>query len=353
VKPEILEKLLNESECTYLDFKQAQYPFVGATDDVKSELLKDILALADAEKPADGYILIGVEEVRGARAKVHGVTAHLNDHDLQQFVNSKTQRSLRFSYEVVPCDGVTIGVICVPIQERPFFLKADYGRLRRNTVYYRLGSSTKEATPEELIRWSQQLAAKDDEPVLELQFARIKRVTVIGGSSVTEPIGTTVKIETRESAPLTLDEIARIAPPPPRLAFSDDHEYFQKFAKFVHLGLRLAPLGFTLTNSGGVTAMGIHVRLRMNGREGVILLTEERYPPRPLHKTKLSKNGGGLRDPMMASYTRFRQEDITVKRDGGITEIEWNVAKVLPKLPVFSDGVFFVGAQESRTVEFF
>ena len=45
---EFLEALLNEDENPALDFKREQYPFERAPDDEKSELLKDILAFANA-----------------------------------------------------------------------------------------------------------------------------------------------------------------------------------------------------------------------------------------------------------------------------------------------------------------
>ena len=38
----LLERLLHEAEGTSLDFKSAQYPFEHATDEEKSELLKDV-----------------------------------------------------------------------------------------------------------------------------------------------------------------------------------------------------------------------------------------------------------------------------------------------------------------------
>ena len=199
-----LEQLLRESECTYLDFKRDQYPFVGASDQAKSELLKDILAIANADKQGDGYILLGVEEVRGSRSRVHGVAAHLNDHDLQQFVSTKLNRPLTFSYEVVPCDGVTIGAIHIPAQDRFFYLKSDYGNLQANIVYYRLGSSTAKATPDELFRWGKASASQNAHPCLDIQFAHIKRPTAVGGSTVTKEAGAEVRCKIRHArqAPL-------------------------------------------------------------------------------------------------------------------------------------------------------
>jgi hypothetical protein len=52
----LFERLLGMQEDETLDFKEEQYPFVGASDDQKSELLKDILAFANAWRQTDAYI---------------------------------------------------------------------------------------------------------------------------------------------------------------------------------------------------------------------------------------------------------------------------------------------------------
>jgi len=107
----LIEQLLNESESAYLDYKRDQYPFDGADEDVKSELLKDILAFTNAWRRTDAYILIGVQEIKGSRSDVIGITKHLEDHVLQQFVNSKTQQPITFSYIPIIFDAQQIGVI--------------------------------------------------------------------------------------------------------------------------------------------------------------------------------------------------------------------------------------------------
>lgn len=45
---ELFEQLLYEEENSTLDFKKEQYRFAKATEDEKSELLKDILGFANA-----------------------------------------------------------------------------------------------------------------------------------------------------------------------------------------------------------------------------------------------------------------------------------------------------------------
>ncbi len=154
-----IEALLNEDESTSLDFKRDQYPFDSATDEQKAELLKDILAFANSWRRSDAFILIGVQEVRGGRSQPLGVANHLDDASLQQFVNAKTNRKVDFRYEAVPVDGVTVGVVHVPLQDRPTYLTKDFGKLKANTVYIRRGSSTDHALPDEIARMGAQTQA--------------------------------------------------------------------------------------------------------------------------------------------------------------------------------------------------
>ncbi len=144
-----LERLLYEEESPALEFKREQYRFAKASDDEKSELLKDLLGMANAWRRSDAYILIGVEDARGSRKNVHGIAAadHLADHSLQQFVNSLTNRPVRFRYEAVGFEGKQLGIIHIEQQPRPIYLKRDYGKLKKNDVYVRRGSSTDPAKP--------------------------------------------------------------------------------------------------------------------------------------------------------------------------------------------------------------
>jgi Putative DNA-binding domain len=64
----LIENLLNQDESSSLDFKRDQYPFDGADDGQKSELVKDILAFTNAWRQSDAYILIGVDDVQGGRS---------------------------------------------------------------------------------------------------------------------------------------------------------------------------------------------------------------------------------------------------------------------------------------------
>src|SRR5262245_27901502 len=149
---DLITTLLHQSEGDTLDFKRDQYALAGADNATKAELIKDILALANAWKTADAHILIGVEENPcGGKAIVVGVTEHLDDANVQQLVNMKTNRPVKFSYRAVTVESKSIGVISIAAeQDRPLYLHRDFGGLKSGVVKIRRGSSTVDATPDEV-----------------------------------------------------------------------------------------------------------------------------------------------------------------------------------------------------------
>jgi len=154
ISDEELEQLRYKGESADLDFKQAQYPFAGASDHEKSELAKDIMAMANAYRSDAGYILIGFKDLAPHPAEIVGISAndHIDDAALQQFVRSKIDPALEFRYEERIFDGKHIAVITIPKQPRPFAPKQDFGKLRKNVALVRRGSSTDEATMLEMAK---------------------------------------------------------------------------------------------------------------------------------------------------------------------------------------------------------
>ena len=155
ITTEFLESLLYEEESNSLDFKRDQYRFVNSSDFQKAELLKDILAFCNAWRRTDAFVLIGVAEVKGGESNVVGIEELLDDAQIQQFVNGKTQRPIDFLYKNLTFRGKQIALIHIPVQQRPIYLRQDYGSLKRNVVYIRRGSSTSEATPDEIVNMRQ------------------------------------------------------------------------------------------------------------------------------------------------------------------------------------------------------
>jgi predicted HTH transcriptional regulator len=146
---ELLNMLRYRSEGPDIDFKSAQYRFSGGSEADKAEMLKDILAIANSWRDGPGYILLGFKDNRPHPAEVVGIQESIDDSRIQQLVNSKVKPKLTFSYEEHLYEGVTVGVITIPKQKRPFYLTHAYGKLKSNVVYVRRGSSTDEAEPPE------------------------------------------------------------------------------------------------------------------------------------------------------------------------------------------------------------
>lgn len=75
---QFFDSLLYRGESELLDFKVDQYSFERSTDEQKSEVLKDILAFANAWRETDAYILIEVKEIRGAKRRTPSFAASHN-----------------------------------------------------------------------------------------------------------------------------------------------------------------------------------------------------------------------------------------------------------------------------------
>ena len=151
--------LIETSESKFLDFKKEQYQIKkknGAKPNVdkKSELLKDILAFTNTKRKRDAFIFIGVTEKNGSR-EIVGIPEEdsLDDATFQEIINSKTSCNVEFLYHEFQIEKKLVGIIQIFSQQTfPIFSKNNYGNVRANIVYYRLGSSTTEYTPTELIK---------------------------------------------------------------------------------------------------------------------------------------------------------------------------------------------------------
>ncbi|OLE97103.1 MAG: hypothetical protein AUG75_12255, partial [Cyanobacteria bacterium 13_1_20CM_4_61_6] len=319
----LFEELLNEDESATLDFKRDQYPFVGATDEQKSELLKDIVAFANAWRRTDAYILIGVEDVKGGRSKVIGAASHPDDATLQQFVNSKTQRPLTFLYEVFASEGVQVGIIQIPLQERPVFLKHDFGKLKKNLVYVRRGSSTGIADPDEISKMGSAMALERNEPTLELQFALPKTRT---------EMGTALSIESEIVELPKTDQI-----PSQRMAsiidFNNNPDFYREMAQYIRLTSILREVGFTLKNTGSILAARAHLQIIAERKDHVLIVDESRYPKFPQRQRTI---------PMF--LPNMGPNRISVDNHGNQWSLSLSFGSLQPKASTWSNGVFYVGA---------
>lgn len=285
----LLQTLLHQTENEELDFKTEQYRLVRADNETKSELLKDILAMANAWKSGDAHILIGVKENNGRAEEVVGVVAHLEDASLQQLVNEKTDKPVSFGYAVVDFKDRKLGVITIKRdQDRPITLRRDFGKLKAGKVYIRRGSSTAEASANECRDMGRAAEEAATTPVIEFEFADPNRGE-------------------RRGRELVCTSTLLLEPPPPdppaeSYGLLAKKGTFSGTSQFLNglRGMRLHPMlgpssqadlkarhqyealltgvGFWLQNAGATTAHDVRVHMRMSKVEGVLQLDETTHP---------------------------------------------------------------------------
>lgn len=127
-----------ENEGTSLDFKQKQYDTSNCVN-----LLKDIMAMANADVVGDRFLIIGVDYKASGDRAIIGIaeSKFVDDAVYQQVVRENIEPDINFSYKPVPFDGKLIGVFRIgPCLNQPYAMRKDLTPLRRGEGYIRKGS---------------------------------------------------------------------------------------------------------------------------------------------------------------------------------------------------------------------
>ena len=315
-------QLLYRGESESLDFKSEQYVFVGAGDGAKAELLKDILAFANAWRNEPAYILIGVQETPSRKAVVTGISAedHIDDATLQQFVNSKTNRPVRFVYDKFDYHGRQVGIIRIGHpQSRPVFLAKEYGHLRAQAIYIRRGSSTDIAGPEEIAAMGRSDGRASEIPQIEIEFAEPRDRRRLGR----EPRVTVAHLRIREEG---RPRSGASQPTAQEAAEASQYDWRLQRARDAATRAGFAPLGLWVANTGSVTAHDTRVLITIARAEGLTVL-ERRKVQQPSHFNPMN-----LR---LAS-------DFLLAQVADSWELKLDVGKLQPKSEHFVPAVFFV-----------
>ncbi len=264
---DLINTLLYEEESTTLDFKSEQYRFIKASDHEKAELLKDIIAFSNSWRRSDAYILIGIREVKGERAIVEGITEHLDDAQIQEFIQYKINKPIRFSYATVDVEGKKVGVISIPVQDRPFYLKKDFANLKANTVYLRRGSSTAVALPEEIAQMgaSYNIEPKKS-PILNVFIASGEHNEIKSNEKSFERENPT--IPEKEDFPLygvsNHSHLGGIYAHHSILNFKNQ-DYYSEYAEYFQKTKPMLGVMFGVENSGNSVARDVKVLLDLHG----------------------------------------------------------------------------------------
>ena len=335
----IIDGLLYEDEGTALDFKREPYKFDGAGKDEKSELLKDVLAFANAWRRSTAYILIGVDENKGGRGKVVGISQDLEDAKLQQFVNSKTNRPVTFAYRTFSLDNKSIGVIEIPVQERPVYLTSNFGKLEKEKVYVRRGSSTAIASPDEIYRMGLS-SSETTPPVLSLEWADLENRLILPSPCDLESIILDPKLP---------DDTIKDSNISYGLQFMNsfiNHNFSKEIIEFTFLTQVLQEIGFRLQNVSEKVARRVCFVGRVKNQPDVIVLDWDDRPKCPYPDTL-----SGLHNvitPLTEQLRRNPDPSVQVYKD--YCEIMIEFGDIRPHDEVWTTKPIMVGSFSRRTI---
>lgn len=140
--------IAHENEYTYLDFKAIQY-----SSDKHADLLKDVIAMANAPGNKDRHIILGVNYKNNNDRDIVGI----DDDDFidstiyQQLIYANIEPKINFEYFAYNFKSNTVGIIKITdCHDKPYMMKKKYGNLKKGDTFIRVGDSQKRLTRSEL-----------------------------------------------------------------------------------------------------------------------------------------------------------------------------------------------------------
>lgn len=354
MNPPDITTLLNMSESDALDFKSGQYKFWNpATDDEKSELLKDIIAFANSFKTGDAFIVIGVTEKNQRKDQVVGVRAHLKDNEVQQFVNAKTNRRIAFLVHSTTAEGQPIDIIQIAQkQERPICLTKTFGKVKANEVWVRVGSSSATATPDQIAA----MARADQNAILgetriTLEWAQPKtrthlgsEVTLTGARLVTPPPANPnpkpIRSMPFERTLAQLSSLEQFMLPAQPVSFSANFgPSADELLRYHQLRALACPIRIWLKNLGAKNAANVNVKIVLPKVDGLMLYDEWTFPKKPRGEFEFFSNAS-----LMPVHTHVNE-----------TASEWIIevsAKTIqPQDEFWSSDDIYIAATSNQTLD--
>ena len=330
----LIEMLLYRGEGTTLDYKMQQYPHSSAAPEAKGELLKDVLAFANAWRDEDAYILIGVSD----SGELVGLDEDLDDSRLQQFVSEKTNTPVHFSYRSLSFKGYRLGLYTIEARGRPVYLKKAYGRVLADTVYVRRGSSTAIAKPEEIAKMGADRAEKAQAhaPELTLQLVGLDDIPL-------DPVRfeyRNIVIAGQDDLPDLVEERSASGMYGIGRSFSMERinsDYYREFAQYLQQSEGLFGFRLRLSNSGTNFAADVRVYLTIPISEGFDLIEEGEILDRP-------KSRGGILDVVYKSpsITGFSRRGVSIMVERNFHVAVFSIGKIQSGETLTTDSVYLV-----------
>ncbi|WP_338786272.1 ATP-binding protein [Metabacillus sp. FJAT-53654] len=149
-----LESIIKyDREGTLLDFKREQY-----RKEKYKDLIKDIMAMANATRVGKRYIITGVKDLPSGDKEFFSIPKEefVDQATYQQVLRENVEPSIDFSYFPVEVDGNWVGVFEIDnCNNPPYMMKKEYkdqtkGELKKGDCFIRKGSQQERMTRRDL-----------------------------------------------------------------------------------------------------------------------------------------------------------------------------------------------------------
>lgn len=164
---DLLDQIRYEGENTGFDFKAIAYKQEKGED-----LLKDIMAMANADLDRDRFIVVGVKHHTNGDRDILGVDDFIDDASYYQLVHNNIEPDIHFEYYYLPIDDKQVGVFRIfNCDDPPYMMKKDSKTLKKGDSYIRKGTSQMKLLRPDIDRiFAKRQAAPDLAAKLEAVF---------------------------------------------------------------------------------------------------------------------------------------------------------------------------------------
>ena len=235
-----------------------------------------------------------------------------------------------FSYQPYPFEGKQVGIIRIPLQEKPFFILKDFGKVKKGVVYIRRGSSTDEADPSEIAKMGIAVVLDQPRPLFELEFANLTGHSRLGRDITI--VSTVVRYDEKDVPLLGYSQFSIEA-----MLNRHDENYFRNKARYIAKTELLSKVAFYIRNTGPVLASNVRMEISGTVDPEVLICDSWHYPEYP------RKELYGL-SPM----SLYNQSNIGYS----VHDKDWTITvpfgHIQPKASASSDGSFYVGASKKK-----
>ena len=145
---DIVDVIRSENESSSIDFKAIQY-----TKDKFPELLKDVIAMANAETENTKLIIFGVKMLPDGRKEIIGLKENVIDSaSFQQLIHNNVEPEIYFSYSPFQFEDKTLSILKISdCNDKPYMMKKDFGeKLKKGDCFIRKGTFTERLVRKDL-----------------------------------------------------------------------------------------------------------------------------------------------------------------------------------------------------------